>query len=494
MNDLKSRALRGGFAKLAAQAAIFVLRIGSVVVLARLLEPKDFGLVGMVTAVTGAFNLFKDAGLSVVTVQKADITDDQISTLFWINLLVGVILGLCCIALGPALVSFYREPRLFWVAAAMGLGFVLNSAGVQHAALLQRQMRFVALATVDIVSWVFSVAVGITLSVAGFGYWALVWMAVVLPTASTAGAWLVARWVPGRPRRRVGAGSMMRFGSTVTLNTLVVYVAYNADKLLVGRLWGAAALGIYGRAYQLINIPTDNLNSAVGGVAISALSRVQNVPALLKQYFLKSYLLVLSFTLPVTVASGLFAADIIGVVLGPKWEPAVPIFRLMAPTIFAFAIINPLGWLLFATGRVRRSLHMALVIAPAVILGYVSGLPFGAHGVAAGYSIAMALLTIPMTFWAIHGTVIRPRDLADTIGAPVLACAIATVVSVGASSALPASHAVTRLAVELGTLFGAYVLLLCFAGWHRTFYLGLLRDTVASLRKTPHPSTQVSRV
>ena len=146
-----------------AQGLNFALRIGSMMMLARALEPSDFGLVGMVTAVTGAFSLFKDAGLSVVTVQRAVITDDEISALFWVNMLVGVVLTLFCLAAAPALVAFYGEPRLFWVASILGTGFVLNAAGVQHSAILQRQMRFVALAVNDTLSWLASVIIGIGL-------------------------------------------------------------------------------------------------------------------------------------------------------------------------------------------------------------------------------------------------------------------------------------------------------------------------------------------
>ena len=115
---------------------------------------------------------------------------------------------------------------------------------------------------------------------------------------------------------------MLRFGGTITLNGLVVYVAYNLEKVLLGRFWGADALGIYGRAYQLINIPTDNLNSAIGGVAFSALSRLQNDPVRLKSYFLKGYSLVISLTIPITIFCALFADDIVLVVLGPKWTDA----------------------------------------------------------------------------------------------------------------------------------------------------------------------------
>ncbi len=486
MQDLKQRALRGGFAKMCAQAANFGVRMGSVVVLARLLDPKDFGLVGMVTAVTGAFNLFKDAGLSVATVQRAEITDAQVSSLFWINILVGTILTVICIAVAPFLVRFYHEPRLLWVAIAIGSGFLVNAAGVQHSAILQRQMRFDTLAMIDVSSWAISVALSIGLALAGFGYWALVCQAVSLPFSATIGLWLATKWMPGPPRRRAGVGSMLRFGGTITVNSIVIYAAYNTDKILIGRLWGAAALGIYGRAYQLSNLPTDNLNGAVGEVAVSALSRVQNDPPRFKKYFLKSYSLVLALTLPVTMACWLFAVDLIGVLLGPKWYEAAPLFRLLAPTILAFAMINPLGWLLIASGRVRRSLKMALVIAPVVIAGYVLGIPYGVTGVALAYSATMTLLIVPMIAWATHGTGISLRDVSGAIAPPFVSVAAASVLSYASIVFLGAgAGSLARLLVGGGILGVTYVTMLLYVMNQWPFYADLLSDSRRAVVKRP---------
>src|SRR6201997_1421450 len=226
---------------------------------------------------------------------------------------------------------------------------------------------------------------------AGYGYWALVAMTLIAPTINTLGSWLTTAWIPGRPRRRVGIRSMMHFGGTVTLNGLVVYIASNFEKILLGRFWGADALGIYGRAYQLINIPTGNLNSAAGEVAFSALSRLQDDPDRLKSYFLKGYSVVLAMTMPMTLACALFADDMIVVFLGPKWKAAAAIFRFLAPTIFVFAIANPLSWVVMSLGMVRRALKMGLVIAPLMILAFVLGLPYGPKGVALAYSTMMLL-------------------------------------------------------------------------------------------------------
>ena len=482
MNDLKERAIRGGFAKICAQGATFVLRIGSLMILARLLEPRDFGLVGMVTAVIGVLNLFKDFGLSTATVQSAAISEEQISALFWINILVGVILGVLSFAIAPLIATFYHEPRLVGITAVLATGFLFNAAGVQHSALLQREMRFTMLAAIDVGALLVSSIIGVGMALKGFGAWALVGVAVSSPFVSTVCFWLSARWSPGRPRRRGEIRPMMRFGGLLTLNGLIVYIAYNLDKILLGRYWGAGIIGIYGRAYQLINIPTDNLNSAIGSVAFSTLSRLQHDPDRLKRYFLKGYSLVVMMTLPITFACVLYADDLILVMLGPKWQGAIPIFRLLAPTILIFAVINPLGWLLYSLGLVGRSLKIALVIAPLVTAGYFIGLPYGPKGVALAYSSAMTLWLFPHVLWSVSGTGISVWDVLLAAGRPAVSGVIAAAVAFGVQ--LYFGHLLSpvfRLAVGGTVLFGVYFTLLLSIMGQRTLFMDLLRG----LKKTP---------
>ena len=427
MEDLKKRVVRGGLAKLCGQVASFVLRLTYMVVMSRLLDPKDFGLVAMVLVVTGVYGLFSTAGLSTVTVQRETITNQQVSNLFWVNLLVGTSLAIACLVTAPLLVAFYHEERLFWIASALSGGFLLTGAGVQHMALLQRQLRYVTVAAIEVGSQVFSYGLAIAMALAGFGYWALVIAAIATPCVTTAFAWLASRWVPNWPRRDSEIGSLLRFGGTIMLNGLVVYVAYNFDKVLLGRFWGAGVLGIYSRSNQLILIPSQTLNEAVGIVSFSALSRLQSEPARLRGFFLKSYALVTSLTVPITIWCALFAEDIIQVVLGPKWTEAVAVFRLLAPTVLVLSTINPTSWLLVSTGKQARSLHIAFVIAPLVIASYVIGLPYGPTGVALAYSSAMTLWVVPHVIWCLHGTGIAPRDLLHAVWKPLAAGVIAAV-------------------------------------------------------------------
>src|SRR5262249_35831488 len=248
------------------------------------------------------------------------------------------------------------------------------------------------------------------------------------------------------------------------------------EKILLGRFWGADALGLYGRAYQLSNIPTANLNGAVGEVAFSALSRLQHDPVRLKSYFLKGYSLVLAMTVPSTVACALFADDIVLVFLGSNWKAAGIIFRLLAPTILVFAIANPLGWLVTSLGMVQRSLKMGLVIAPIMIVSYVIGLPYGPRGVAFAYSAVMTLWIIPVIVWSVHGTGISVWDVLLMASRPlmssIVAAALAFIVRlIYAQSFSP----LARLMLENSVLFATFAAMLLFATGQKAFYIDLFR-------------------
>jgi len=278
------------------------------------------------------------------------------------------------------------------------------------------------------------------------------------------------------PRKGIGVRSMMRFGGTVTLNSLVVYIAFNFEKVLLGRFWGAEVLGMYGRAYQLIRIPTDNLNSAVGEVAFSALSRIQDDLARLRRYFLKGYSLVLALTLPATIICALFAEDLIILLLGPKWKDAAPIFRLLAPTTMVFAIANPLGWLLTSIGMVGRALKMALVMAPLMIFSYMIGLPYGPRGVASSYSAMMILVVIPLVWWAVKGTPVSFHDILLAVGRPLISGIVVAAFTLALQ--LSFGHFLSplpRLILGITLVLFGYLGMLLYVMKQKIFYLDLMR-------------------
>jgi len=473
-SELKRKSVRGGIVVVVSQGLKFGLQTGSMMVLARMLSPADFGLQGMVVALTGVLGLFRDVGLGIATVQRKVITHEQISTLFWVNAGMGVALTLLGVVGAPALAILYKEPRVFWVTVISALAFSINGLGIQHTALLQRGMRFVTIAKIEILSLALSSALAIGMAWRGYGYWSLVALALSGVVISSAGAWVAVPWRPGLPSKGSGVRSMLHLGGTVTINSLVVYLAYNAEKVLLGRFWGAEALGLYGRAYQLINLPIQQLNSSFYAVAFPALTQIQNEHERLCRSFLRGYTVLLSLSISIAASCAVFAEEIVRIVLGPKWSEAAPILRLLMPMVLGFAMVNPFGWFLLATGRAVRSLRIAFMIAPVVILAVLLGLSRGPQGVALWYSLAVVLLVVPIIAWSIHGTGITGRIYWQTVRQPLLSGALAGAVALGCKLFLAGRlSAIPMLIVGMLVFFGTYALLLLVVMGHRTIYADL---------------------
>jgi O-antigen/teichoic acid export membrane protein len=483
LTDLKRRSVRGGFATLSAQGLKFLVQTATTMVLARLLSPEDYGLQGMMVAVTGFLGFFQDAGLVMATVQRFEVTHEQTSTLFWINVAVGVILATLCAALAPLLVTFYHEPRLYWVAVVSGAMFMFNGLAAQHGALLRRGMRFVTQAKIGVLSLVAGSVTGIVMALLGYRYWSLVGMAMANSIVGTAALWLAVPWVPGPPRRGSGVGSMLRFGGLATCNSFVVFLAWNAEKILLGRFWGADALGMYGRAYQLVTLPVQQLEVSLAAVAFPALSRIQHDAKRLAKAFLKAYNLHVSLAIPITITCALFAEEIVGIVLGAKWMAAAPIFRLLAPVAVVFAVANPLSWLVSSTGRMGRALAISAATTPPVIVGIVLGLSHGPQGVALGYSSALTLVLIPIAAWSKQGTGITWLDLWETAKPAFLSGLVAgaagLLVKLTLSGRLPL---IPNLFVGVGIVLGIYAWMLLIAMNQKDEYMDLLSHLLPRLK------------
>ena len=481
--DLKRKSVVGGVAAVSAQGAKFVVQTATTMVLARLLSPEDFGLQGMVLVVIGFLGLFRDAGLGMATVQRLEVTHEQTSTLFWINVAVGAILAALCAALAPLLFSFYHEPRLYWVVVVSGAMFMFNGLSAQHSALLQRGMRFVTQAKIDVFSLSVGSGTGIVMALLGCGYWSLVGMAMAISAVGAAASWLAVPWVPGPPRRRSGIRSMLHFGGLATCNSFIVYLAWNAEKLLLGRFWGADALGLYGRAFQLVTLPVQQLNTAVSGVAFPALSRIQHDAKRLARSFLRGFSLLISATIPITITCALFAEEIVRVVLGAKWMEAAPIFRLLAPVAVVFAVANPFSWLVMSTGRIGRALSISTATTPLVILGIMLGLSHGPKGVALGYSSAMTLLVIPIAAWSKHGTGITWADLWSATNPPFLSGLLAGAAGLLVKFTLSGRLGpILYLTIGLGLVLGTYAWALLIVMRQKHVYMDMLSQLLPRLQ------------
>lgn len=457
--DLKGRSVRGGAATMGAEAGNLLLTTASTVVLARLIAPEAFGLIAMVVAVTNFVKLFNDLGLSQATVQRAEINHSQISTLFWLNVILSAVLMVLTAALAPAIAWFYHEPRLIWITLGLASGFIIGGFGVQHRALLNRQMRYAALATIRITSVFVGIAIAVISAWLGADYWALVLMQLATTLAYTVGVWVMCSWRPGPPALHSNVRSMLAFGSNLTGTNILVYFIRNADNVLIGRYWGAQQLGLYARAYQLLYLPILQINTPISAVALPALSRLQNDPKRYCAYYYKAILLIVTFGMPLVGLLFVSADTAILTLLGPKWMDTVSIFRALSLATFIGTFSVATGWVYISLGQTARQLRWVVFTAPVTVMIFFISIPWGALGVATAFSLSQPIIQLLSIIYCYRGTPLRLIDLAKTLARPAVASISAGIALFGVHQLFPTGlNAVISLLIDC-VLYGLFYLI-----------------------------------
>jgi len=439
--DLKAKTVRGGIVAASAQGVTVILSLAAIPILSRLLDPADFGLIAMVSVFTGVAAMFVDAGLTMATVQRDELTHEQVSSMFWIATALGLLVALIVAASSPAVAWFYDEPRLVPVTWAMASGPFLGGLTIQHQALLRRNMRLAQLAAVQVVSAFFGYAVAIAVAWRFRSYWALVVLPVSVAALRMAGTWAACSWRPSLPRRGAGVRAMVGFGANLTGFNFVNYFARSGDNLLIGWAWGDTALGFYERAYKLMMAPLQQINGPLAGVMIPALSRLNGQPIPYRAAYFRSISVLQLVACPLMAFVAVMAPDVVRIAFGPDFGEAGPILRWLAIAGFIQPLLSSLGWLYVSQGRGRDLRNWGLVGCTLIVLSFVVGLPSGPLGVARAYAIMTCLVVAPLAIWfaGAAGAVTR-ADLARSCGlALVSAAPIVAVTSLVAYVVRPAS-------------------------------------------------------
>jgi PST family polysaccharide transporter len=395
---LRRAAVRGVGATIAGQAASFAVQIGSVVILARLLTPADFGIVTMVTTFSLLFRSFGLNGFTELIMQREEMSHSLASNLFWLNLGIGTVLTLAFAASGSLLAHFYHNPAVAEVTKGMSLTIGLGCLGWIHLGLLQRAMRFRTAAIIGFVGQLLLVMVSIILALAGWHYWALVWGSVTQVVVVAASAWIACRWVPSWPRRVPGTVSGLKFAMNVYAHCAFSYSTHNTDNLLVGWRYGAGALGLYKKAYDLFVLPETQLLAPMSAVVVSTLSRVSGNREQFQRYFLRAISVLALVGMGIGADFALVGTDLIRFLLGPGWEEAGRIFALFGPGIGVMLLYNTHGWVHLSIGRPERWFRWGLMEFVCTASLFLLALHWGPSGIALAWTISYFLLMFP-GFW-----------------------------------------------------------------------------------------------
>ena len=474
---LRRASANGVVINLGSQVVRLTIQLVYQVALARCLAPQDFGVVAMAWPVLAFVSLFADFGLTQATVQRQDITQAELSFIYWANGSAGLLFAVATIAVSPLVARFYGVAEAGPVTAALGALFLVNGLFSQHLALLNRRLAFARLAAVDLAGAAFGAIAGLAAASAGAGFWAIVIGQAATSVVSAPLAWVLTRWRPDAPRRIAGARRLVAFGADMTAYGFMNYFARNLDNVLIGRFLGETPLGLYDRAYKLLLLPLTQITVPVGKVALPLLARTRDQPERYRRAYLRMLEIIMALTYPGVVFAVCASHELILVALGPRWIDVAPIFAMLGLGALLAPISYSTGWLFITQERTREMRNWGFASSVGYVLSFIAGLPWGPLGVAASY-IAVGALQAPV-LWrlATRSGPVGLRDLIMT-GAPCIAAAgVAAAETLSLQRLLPPG--IVALAVMMVAAYVTFAIALACAPRGRA----ILRETLGeSLR------------
>lgn len=378
------------------QASRIAAQLLSVLFLARLLPPSDFGLISMALIVTGFTGIFRDCGTAAAVIQKTlDPSPIFLDTIFWLNVLIGVVIAIALALFSPLIAIGFAEPQLKEVLCALVMTFPVISLGVVQQSILERKFHFKQLAIIEFVAAFTGLVAAILAAYVGWGVYSLVLQSLLVAIFGTLGLWYVSDWNPSFRWSRIEIDKLLKFSGNLVGFNVFNYLIRNADNLLIGRFLGASELGYYTMAYRLMLWPLQNISAVVGRALFPIFSRLQSDHRLLVEAYIQTIVGIVFITAPLMVGFFLLREPLIVLTLGDRWLPTANILAWLIPVGLFQSIGGTLGFIYLAVGRTdvmfKWSVGASFLIVPAFALG----LNWGASGVAAAYAIASLLLCYP---------------------------------------------------------------------------------------------------
>lgn len=361
-----------------------VLQLGQYVVLARLLSPNDFGLMSMILVIISFAQVFTDMGLGSAIIQKKNVTENQLSTLYWINIICGMIVFVLVYLSSPLVAGFYREDQLIAPLYLTSLVFLVIPFGQQFQYILQRNLEFDRLAKIEVMSIALGVISSIILALFNFGVFSLVWGQIITNLVKSLMLGIYG-WTNWRPKLYFNLNDLkefLSFGFYQMGSRIVSFFGSNMDNLLIGRFLGTEALGIYTIAYQLIIIPVTKINPIITKVAFPLFAIEQDANDKISKGFIEMSKLLSVITFPLLVGLLATAPVLVPVIFGEKWEASIPIVQILSVLGILRVLMHPNGSVLLAKGRADLAFKWDTVVAIVNGVVFMLVIPFGIIGIA----------------------------------------------------------------------------------------------------------------
>jgi PST family polysaccharide transporter len=390
-NKLINGGLWNGVAQFGSQGFTFVLML----VLARFLSPKDFGLLGMVSVITGFFGYFSECGLIASLIKKKNIDQLDCNTVFWSGLILGLLVYLLIYALAPFIAQFYAQPELTNLARLLAWVFIIRSYSFVPFALEQKKLHYHKLSIIKLVSLVISGGMAIFFVMRGIGVWTLVWQQIIMEVVLFFGTFFWIKWKPKGQFSFLRFKALFSFGIHVTANNLIKFFSENIDYLLVGKLLGSEALGIYSMAFRLSKYPIEKIGAILGNMLLPAFALIQDKPDEIKKNMLRVSACIACITIPFIIFLFFTTDSFVRLIVGEKWLATVPLIKLFVIYIFFLSFSFADESILMIGGKIKQLNFIKLVTALSLLfIGYWMVLNWGIMGMAIIYTTLFSIYSI----------------------------------------------------------------------------------------------------
>lgn len=480
--DLGRTAIRGAGNMVTGQVLRLALQLLSVVVLSRLLSPRDYGLLAMVMVVIAFGEVFRDFGLSQAAVRAPELSRSQRDALFFANTGIGAAFAVLLFLFAPVVAGWFGQPELLPMSQALAVVFLLNGMTAQYRADLTRAMRFRQLVTSDLGGQGVGLLVGVGLALAGTGYWALVGQQLAVGVAGLLIAAWQCRWLPRWPERGTQIGGMVRFGFGLVSSQVVGYLSSNMDNIVIGTQLGPVNLGLYNRGYQLLTRSVNQLRGPSTSVAVPILARLESDQPRADDFIVKGQA-ALGYTLMAGLAFVAAAADpIVRIVLGPGWEQVIPILAWLAVAAMFETTSYFCYWVYLVRGLTGKFFWYSLLAMVIKVSCVVIGSQWGTVGVAIGVSVAGAISWPLSVAWLARLTHIPTRRIYVSAGWVIVLLGMVAAGTWGALALLPLPAAWIRLSAALGGAVVGYLAALLLVPPVRAVVLDLFASVKRAAR------------
>jgi O-antigen/teichoic acid export membrane protein len=431
MSELKSQTIKGVFWSFVEKfGSQFVLLI-SQIILARLLEPRDFGILGMLAIFIAVSQAFIDSGFDNALIQKKNADQTDFSTVFFFNISIGLVLYLILFLVAPLIADFFRTPELIDLTRVVCLILVINSFGLIQFVKFKIDMDFKSIAQVVVAANLISAIIGVGLALLNYGVWALAAQVMGIYVFRTLFFWIKSSWRPSLQFSVKSFKSLFSFGSKLLLSGLISQTFENIYLLVIGRMFSATALGFYDQARKFQQVPVATLAQVVGNVTFPAFSKIQDENERLRLGFRKLIKLLVFINFPLMIGLAVVAKPLFIVVLGEKWLPSVPYFQLLCIAGMIYTLHSSNLNILKVKGRSDLFLYLEIIKKIFVVMAIIIGLQWGIMGLVVGQIFTSFISFFINAFYTgkliSYSTINQIKDISQTF--------LITVVTAGVMSA-----------------------------------------------------------